>query len=97
MNPDVLGLLSGFFTTVAFVPQVLHVWRTRSARDISLGMYLLFTTGVAGWLAYGCMVDALPVILTNAVTLVLALAVLVMKLSFDRPAVARKAGPKAPA
>jgi len=84
MNPDALGLLSGMLTTVAFVPQVLHVWRTRSARDISLGMYLLFTTGVAGWLAYGCMLGAMPVILANGVTLFLALAVLVMKLRFDR-------------
>lgn len=83
MNPDVLGLLSGFLTTVAFVPQVLRVWRTRSARDISLEMYLLFTSGVAGWLIYGCMLGALPIILANAVTLVLALAVLVMKLWFD--------------
>ncbi|HSW14062.1 MAG TPA: SemiSWEET transporter [Solimonas sp.] len=90
MNPDAIGLLSGVLTTVAFVPQVRRVWRTRSARDISLGMYLLFTLGVAGWLAYGCMLGALPVILANAATLVLAFSVLLMKLRFDRlPAVSQ--------
>lgn len=83
MTPDAVGLFSGILTTVAFVPQVWRVWRTRSARDISLGMYVLFTLGVAGWLAYGCMLGALPVILANGVTLVLACSVLLMKLRFD--------------
>ena len=80
---DWLGYVAGTLTTVAFVPQVFRLWRTRSVRDISLGMYLTFTAGVALWVAYGLMIDALPVIVTNAITLVFAGAVLVLKLRFS--------------
>ncbi|MEW9899752.1 SemiSWEET transporter [Chitinivorax sp. PXF-14] len=81
---DIVGLLAGFLTTTAFIPQVRHVWRTKSAKDISLGMYLIFVCGVALWLVYGIWIDAWPVIAANAVTLLLSGAVLVMKLRFDR-------------
>ncbi|KAF0814349.1 Sugar transporter SemiSWEET [Andreprevotia sp. IGB-42] len=83
---DLLGLAAGVCTTAAFVPQVLMVWRTRSARDISLGMYGLFVTGVALWLVYGVLAGAMPVMVANGVTLLLASAVLLMKLRFDRAA-----------
>jgi len=77
-----LGLVAGLLTTVAFLPQVWKVWKSRSARDISLPMYLIFTLGVALWLVYGLMTAALPIIVANAVTLLFAGAVLVMKLRF---------------
>ena len=80
-----IGLVAGVLTTLAFVPQVIRVWRTRSARDLSLASFAIFTAGVALWLLYGVAIDALPVIVANAVTLVLAAAILVMKLAFDRP------------
>ncbi|SMC24826.1 MtN3 and saliva related transmembrane protein [Andreprevotia lacus DSM 23236] len=81
---DLLGLMAGACTTAAFVPQVIMVWRTRSAKDISLGMYCLFVSGVFMWLVYGILANAMPVIVANAITLVLAASVLVMKLRFDR-------------
>lgn len=81
---DAIGLAAGVLTTLAFVPQVIRVWRSRSARDLSLSSFAIFTAGVALWLAYGLIVGALPVIVANAVTLVLAGAILVMKLRFDR-------------
>ena len=77
-----LGLVAGLLTTVAFLPQVWKVWKSRSARDISLPMYLIFTLGVALWLVYGLLTAALPIIVANAVTLLFAGAVLVMKLRF---------------
>ena len=77
-----IGLIAGAFTTVAFVPQVLRVWRSRSTRDISLPMYALFTLGIALWLAYGILIYSWPVILANAATLLLAGSVLVMKIRF---------------
>ena len=77
-----LGFVAASFTTVSFVPQVLQVWKTRSAKDVSLGMYVVFTAGVALWCAYGLLIDSLPVILANGLTLFLAGAVLVMKLKF---------------
>lgn len=77
-----IGFIAAILTTVSFVPQVLKVWRTRSAKDISLGMYSLFTLGIAAWLVYGVLIDSWPVILANLVTLILAGSVLVMKLKF---------------
>jgi MtN3 and saliva related transmembrane protein len=79
---SVIGLLAGLLTTVAFVPQVTKVWRTKSARDVSLKMFLVFSAGVALWLVYGVLLGEWPIILTNAVTLVLALAILAMKLRY---------------
>jgi MtN3 and saliva related transmembrane protein len=79
---NVLGFVAGVLTTAAFIPQVLKIWKTRSARDISLGMYTVFTSGVVLWLAYGVALESMPIILANVFTLVLALAVLVMKLRY---------------
>jgi MtN3 and saliva related transmembrane protein len=82
MNTTTIGLLAGFLTTIAFVPQVGRIWRTRSARDVSLATFVAFTLGVALWLLYGVMIGEISIILWNAVTLVLALAILAMKLRF---------------
>ena len=81
MTPaDWLGSVAGFCTTIAFLPQVLKVWQTRSARDVSLGMYAVFTIGVLCWLAYGWLLMIWPIIIANIVTLVLVAAVIAMKL-----------------
>jgi MtN3 and saliva related transmembrane protein len=86
---DLIGALAAVLTSVAFLPQVFRVLRTRSARDISLGMYSAFTTGVACWIAYGLMIGAWPVVAANLVTFVLACTVLLLKLRYDREAAAR--------
>lgn len=77
-----IGLAAGFCTTVAFLPQVIKTWKSKSAKDLSLGMYLIFCTGVLLWLTYGILIADLPIILTNAATLSLALSILFFKLSF---------------
>jgi MtN3 and saliva related transmembrane protein len=77
-----VGLVAGILTTIAFVPQVRHTWQTKSAKDISLRMFLLFCTGVLLWLIYGYLIQSLPVMLANGVTLVLSGAILVMKLKW---------------
>jgi MtN3 and saliva related transmembrane protein len=79
---DGVGTLAATLTTVAFVPQVWKVWHTQHTADISLAMYALFAAGVAMWLAYGLLLGAWPIIIANAITLLLASAVLVMKLRF---------------
>jgi MtN3 and saliva related transmembrane protein len=79
---DLLGFVAGVLTTAAFIPQVLKIRKTRSARDISLGMYAVFTSGVVLWLAYGLALGSMPIIVANVFTLALALAVLVMKLRY---------------
>jgi len=77
---DLLGLVAGTLTTAAFVPQVAKTWRTRSTADISLGMFLLFNAGLVLWFAYGLVLGSWPIILSNAVTLVLAGSILYVKL-----------------
>lgn len=79
---DWIGSLAATLTTTAFVPQAWQVWRTRHTASISLGMYALFTLGVALWLSYGILLAAWPIIIANAITLMLAGAVLLMKLKF---------------
>ena len=79
---NILGFVAGVLTTAAFIPQVLKIWKTRSARDISLVMYAVFTGGVVLWLVYGLALGSMPIIVANVLTLVLALAVLVMKLRY---------------
>lgn len=77
---EMLGLAAGILTTAAFAPQVLKAWRTRRTRDLSLGMYLALAAGVALWLVYGLLIGSLSVVAANAVTLVLVLAVIALKL-----------------
>ncbi|MCC5914669.1 MAG: SemiSWEET family sugar transporter [Balneolaceae bacterium] len=83
MEPvTLIGLAAGFCTTIAFLPQVLHTWKTKSAKDLSLGMYSIFCTGVVLWLVYGIVVKDIPLILANGITMVLALIILYFKLTF---------------
>ena len=77
-----IGSAAAFATTASFVPQAWLTWKTRRADGVSLGMYALFTVGVALWLVYGILIGAWPVIVANAVTLALASAILVMKLLY---------------
>ncbi len=79
MRDEWYGYLGGTMTTVAFLPQVFKTLRTRDTRSISLGMYLLFTTGVFLWLVYGIRLHALPMILANGITLLLSFVLLVAK------------------
>jgi MtN3 and saliva related transmembrane protein len=80
--PDVLGMIAGTLTTIAFVPQVVKTWRSKSTHDISYGMFILFSLGLLLWLAYGIVIDAMPIIVSNLVTLVLALVILGLKFRY---------------
>jgi MtN3 and saliva related transmembrane protein len=83
MNPtELIGYSAAALTTIAFIPQVLHTWRMRSGRGVSLGMYTTFTSGVALWLIYGILLDAWPIIVANVITLSLALSILAMKIRY---------------
>ncbi len=78
----ILGYLAGLLTTAAFVPQVIKTWKSRSAHDLSLGMFSILSVGVFCWLVYGFLLNEGPIILWNLITLVLVMALLVMKLKF---------------
>jgi MtN3 and saliva related transmembrane protein len=79
---QLLGLAAGALTTTAFFPQVIKTWKSRSAKDLSLGMFSLFCLGVLLWLVYGLMVMDIPVIAANLLTLMLASTLLFFKLRF---------------
>lgn len=79
----IIGLTAGFCTTIAFLPQAIKTWKTKSAKDLSLGMYSIFCTGVILWLTYGFLINNLPIILTNLVCIVLASSILYFKLRFN--------------
>lgn len=84
--PELFGYAAAVLTTASFVPQVWHTWRTRDVNGISLGMYIVFATGVFLWLVYGILRDAWPIVVANAITLALAIAILAMKLKWgSRP------------
>jgi len=75
-----LGLVAAFLTTIAFLPQVIKTWKSRSAKDLSLGMFAIFTTGILLWLIYGILINDLPIILANIFTLTLSSIILFFKL-----------------
>jgi len=77
-----LGVFAGVLTTIAFLPQVLKIWRTKSTGDISLAMLVTFIMGISVWLVYGVLIRSLPIILANSVTLVLTVVILCFKLRY---------------
>jgi len=79
-----IGSLAGACTTIAFLPQVIRVWRLKRAEEISLVTFAVFSVGLVGWLIYGLALASLPIILANGVTLVLSVTILSLKLKWDR-------------
>mgnify|MGYP001466772776 FL=1 len=79
----ILGITAGTLTTVAFIPQLAKAFKSKSTGDLSWGMVLTFTIGVLLWLIYGIWIDSLPVILANAVTLLLQLGIVTLKIKYD--------------
>ena len=79
---DWIGYAAAALTTASFVPQAWLTFKTRNVSGISLGMYSAFTLGILLWLIYGLFLGAWPIVAANAITLVLALSILMMKLLF---------------
>ena len=82
MNLEWMGALAATCTTLSFVPQAVKTIRTRDTSGISLWMYLIFTFGIACWFGYGLFLNSWPMIISNAVTFVLAVTILSMKLKY---------------
>ena len=80
---DALGLIAGVLTTIAFIPQLIKTWTSKSAEDVSVLMFVLFIFGVVLWCLYGFLIHANPVIFANLITFILALSILIMKIIFD--------------
>lgn len=78
----IIGLVAGLLTTISFIPQVIKTWQSKSAKDLSLVMFLLYCAGMLLWTIYGFMLNELPLILWNVITLVLSLVILFFKIKF---------------
>ncbi|NJK37471.1 MAG: SemiSWEET transporter [Oscillatoriales cyanobacterium RM1_1_9] len=77
-----IGLLAGTLTTLAFIPQVIKTWKSKSAEDVSLEMFVIFCLGVFLWLIYGFLLQDIPIMIANLVTLILASTILGFKLKY---------------
>lgn len=80
--PETIGLLAGLLTTVSSLPQLFKIIRTKKTRDISLGMFLVYLCGMVLWLAYGLLINSLPIIVTNIVSILIVAAIVVLKLKY---------------
>ena len=78
----ILGFIAAACTTIAFLPQVIKTWRLKETRDISLLMYIVLVSGIALWALYGILIGAYPVFIANAVTLILAVIILISKVRY---------------
>lgn len=78
----IIGMLAAVLSTVSFMPQALQAFKTKHTKDISLATFLVLSIGILLWLIYGILIGELPVILANSVTLVLSLAILIMKIKY---------------
>lgn len=75
-----IGLLAALGTTIAFIPQVLQIIKTKNTRGVSLLMYIIFTSGIILWLTYGLLLNDVPIIIANSITLILAATILFLKI-----------------
>lgn len=79
---NLLGLIAGTLTTIAFLPQLIKTWKSKSAKDVSLVMMITFCVGVFLWIVYGLAIEAMPIVVANVVTLALALLILILKIRY---------------
>jgi len=78
----VIGFIAASLTTIAFLPQVIQIWKTKSTKDISLKMYVIFCTGVFSWFIYGVMILSWPIIVANAIVFILSLIIVIFKVTY---------------
>ena len=79
---ELIGYLAATLTTAAFLPQVMQVWQSKSTKDLALPTLLSFIAGVSMWLVYGLLLNSAPIIVANAITLLLNLVILRFKLKY---------------
>ncbi len=78
----ILGIIAGTLTTISFIPQVLKIYKTKNAKDLSTLTFCIFSCGVFLWLVYGIVAREWPIILANGITLILILLIIIMKFSY---------------
>jgi MtN3 and saliva related transmembrane protein len=77
-----LGLIAGALTSLSFLPQLIKIWRSRSAGDISLAMYVIITIGFVLWLWYGILISSIPVIAANSIAILISGIIMILKIKY---------------
>ncbi|MCL2144617.1 MAG: SemiSWEET transporter [Endomicrobia bacterium] len=90
MSIEIVGLAAGVFATIAFVPQVYKTWKSKSAKDVSMHMFLIFITGVTLWIIYGAVKKIPAVMISNIIIFILAALQIFLKIKYDRNKTAMK-------
>ncbi|MGY8919563.1 MAG: SemiSWEET family sugar transporter [Flavobacteriales bacterium] len=83
-NIEIIGLIAAVFTTSSFFPQVVKIWKTKQAKDISTTMYIAMLIGTCFWLTYGIFINSFAIIAANIVSGLLVLFVLIFKLLYRK-------------
>jgi MtN3 and saliva related transmembrane protein len=81
---DILGYAAGAITSLTFLPQVLKTWKEKSAKDVSLMMFIIAAINEVMWIIYGALLDNWVIILTNAIVLTMSLIMIMLKLRYNR-------------
>jgi MtN3 and saliva related transmembrane protein len=84
LHIGIIGIIAGICTTISFIPQIIKILKTRHARDISLYMYMVLTTGIFLWLIYGIFLGEFPIILANSVSFTLCVFIIIFKIRYNR-------------
>ncbi len=82
MDLNVIGYIAGILTTGSFIPQSMKIWKEKNAKEVSLLMYIIISTGIFLWFLYGLLTSNYPVIFANAVSLAISLSILIGKIKF---------------
>ena len=78
----ILGLVAAICTTISFLPQAIKTIKTKQTKDLSLGMYLVLTTGILLWIVYGILIGDLPIILANGITFIFTATILFLIIKY---------------
>lgn len=79
-----IGSLAGLFTTIAIIPQIIRSWRTKKVKDVSIVMFIILITGVSLWVVYGIIKKDIPIIITNGISVVLNLIMLLFIIKYSK-------------
>jgi len=79
---EIIGFLAGTLTTIGFIPQLIKAWKTKHTKDISLITFIVLSAGMFLWLVYGILINALPLIIANGISFILAIFILILKIRF---------------
>ena len=80
---NMLGIAAGALTTASFVPQVMKTYKSKSAKDVSFGMFVVFGAGVTLWLIFGFVTRSIPIMLANSCTLLLIIVMIILKIKYS--------------